>query len=118
MGLSTIEGRGIFAGEDLSKGSLIELAPVIVLNPRDTKIIHKTHLHDYYFSWGDDAKQSAICLGYGSLYNHHANPNANYEMDFDFMTISFYAKRDIITGEEITIDYNAEDSEAQKLWFE
>ncbi len=115
---SQISGRGVFAGEDFAEGSVIELCPVIVLDTEDTKSIHETRLHDYYFSWGTSGDESALCLGFGSLYNHSEKPNARYDMDFEFETISFVALEDIPIGEEITVDYHAHSTSREKLWFD
>ena len=43
------KGRGIYTSIDISAGDIIESAPVIICDSVDTKLIHKTHLHDYYF---------------------------------------------------------------------
>lgn len=107
---SPISGRGVFTAEALANGAAIEIAPVIILSKADKDIIHQTHLHDYYFNWGENGL-AAIALGFGSLYNHAADPNADYYMDFEGRTINFFACRDISAGEEITIDYG------ERLWF-
>ena len=57
-------------------------------------------LDDYYFDWGEEGDYFAICLGYGSLYNHEYEPNAEYGMDFTAQTIDFYAIKDIAPGDE------------------
>lgn len=110
-------GRGIYTAQAIPEGSSIESCPVIVLSPTDTERIHQTHLHDYYFLWGDDG-HSAIALGFGSIYNHAASPNADYEMDIDNHSIDIFATRDIEAGEEITISYNEGGTQRTKLWFE
>ncbi|NJO87478.1 MAG: SET domain-containing protein [Lewinella sp.] len=109
-------GRGVFSSRAIVADTTIELAPVIVLDPDDMEIIHDTHLHDYYFLWGEEG--CAIALGYGSLYNHAKNPNADFYMDFEMRHICFFARRDIRAGEEITISYNDEADERTRLWFE
>lgn len=91
------------------------MSPVILLSAADRKIIHETHLHDYYFLW--DGDQAAIALGFGSLYNHSSAANTEFELDYDFEQIRFKALRDIAAGEEITTDYRVGD-QRMKLWFE
>lgn len=110
-------GNAVFCVEDISTGSLIELCPVIILDPTDTEVIHKTRLHDYYFIWDIEKGSSAIALGFGSLYNHSDQPNAEFEIDRDSKAIRFIAKKDIPSGEEITIDYIASKEEGIELWF-
>ena len=113
-----IKKRCIVCVESISKGELIELSPVIVLNEEDSKVIHKTKLHDYYFVWDIEKKTVAIALGYGSLYNHSERPNAEFELIISDKMIRIYAIEDIPAGEEICLDYiGLKDSEAA-LWFE
>ena len=111
-------GRGVYTSEDIEAGALIELCPVIVLNPKDTGQIHETHLHDYYFIWDIEQKSSAIALGYGSLYNHSSDPNAEYENDYDENVIRFTALKHIPAHHEILIHYNAGGSNEYGIWFD
>lgn len=113
---TTHKGLGVFTIHTIEPNTLIEIAPVIELNEADTEKIHTTHLHDYYFSWGDEQKHSAIALGYVSLYNHSAQPNCYAEFDFENNTISIYSKIEINAGEELFIDYTMGE-ENKTLWF-
>ena len=112
---SPLGGRGVFTGAEIPAGTTIELAPVILLSAEDRKVIHKTHLHDYYFQW--DGDRAAIALGYGSLYNHADEANAEFELDYAFEQIRFVALKDISAGDEIFTNYRTGDPE-MKLWFE
>lgn len=111
------KGRGVFCNETIEANTLIEIAPVIVLNEKDTATIHQTHLHDYYFSWGENQKQSAIALGYVSMYNHAENSNCYYEADFEKNTLKIFTKFNIQKGEELTINYNMDSDSEKNLWF-
>jgi uncharacterized protein len=115
---SPLGGRGVFTGEPLEAGSLIEICPVIVLPEEDLPVIHGTRLHDYYFLWGDDQKKCAIALGNGSLYNHSYEPNARYLLDYEHDTIDFYCIKNIEAGEEITVNYNGEPDVKTPVWFD
>ena len=106
-------GRGVFTSVSIPAGSVVELAPVIVLSAADRHRIHATLLHDYYFSWEEGA---AIALGFGSLYNHSPQPNLDFELDYDFEQIRFTARHAIASGQELLIDYLAGD-ERGELWF-
>lgn len=108
-------GRGVFTAIEVPKGSTIEICPVIVLPAKDYQKIHDSFLHDYYFIWQGE-NETALALGYGSLYNHDNNSNADYEMDFEAQTISIIAQRDIDADEEITIDYT-NGVDRSTLWF-
>jgi len=115
---SDLGGRGILAVADIPKDEIIEVCPVIVIPPQDVLKVHETVLHDYYFTWGDDEKEAAIALGYGSLYNHAIHANAAYEMDFDTNTIDIFACRDIKAGEEVFINYHGSPGARDSLWFD
>ncbi len=115
---SPLSGRGVFTSEPIPAGALIEICPVIVLPEEELPIIHKTHLHDYYFFWGEDEKQCAIALGFGSLYNHAYQANAEYIVDLDENTLDIYAVRNISKGEEITLNYNGLPDDETPVWFD
>ncbi|HMS99165.1 MAG TPA: SET domain-containing protein [Saprospiraceae bacterium] len=110
-------GRGVFTASPIHAGDVIEVCPVIVIPKRELPIIHKTILHDYYFLWGDNLEDCAIALGYGSMYNHELNPNANFILDLENMTIDIEAIQDIAAGEEITLNYHGEPGDESELWF-
>jgi hypothetical protein len=78
------------------------------------KDLEKTALKDYYFAWDD--KSVAIVLGYGALYNHSNNPNADVEYLFEEQRLNFVALRDVRRGEEICFDYRTD--EMPELWFD
>ncbi|MEE9437850.1 MAG: SET domain-containing protein [Saprospiraceae bacterium] len=111
------KGRGVYTTTPYSKGDLIEICHVIIIPKAELPIIHKTVLHDYYFLWGENLQECAIALGYGSLYNHELHPNANFILDIENQTIDIEAIQDIEAGEEITLNYNGEPGNSDKLWF-
>jgi hypothetical protein len=115
---TTKRGRGIFTRDALKKNTVIEVAPVLVLPEKERKWIDKSVLYDYYFLWGEDSRQTAICLGYGSLYNHSYNPNVLYEADYANKTITFITLRYIRAGEELLINYHHDPEEKKPVWFE
>jgi SET domain-containing protein len=113
------KGRGVVAQRPFRAGETIERPPVIVIAAEEAPLIRDTKLAHYYFEWGDDCRQAAIALGYGSLYNHSYTPNARYEFCEDEGCLEFLALGDIEPGEEITINYNnLGPSAAQPLRFE
>ena len=111
------KGRAVFTATDINLGSIIEICPVILLSEVDTERIHNTKLHDYYFQWDAEKKTSAVALGFGSLYNHSENPNADFELVKGDNEIHIFAVRDIAAGEEVLIDYLVGDKDGGKLWF-
>jgi len=113
---SELHGNGVFAITNIQKDEIIESCPIIILNEKDTKEIDKTHLYNYYFSWEDNI--SAISLGYGSIYNHSYEPNAKYEKDSLNKRIIFKSINKIKKGEEITVNYNGDPENRNKVWFD
>lgn len=118
FGPSELHGRGVFAARDIEPGEIIEICPVLVFPRAELVHFRQTILDDYYFDWGDDGAFYAVCLGYGSLYNHEVHSNAEYAMDFAAETIDFYAVQLIKAGDEITVNYNGEPGNTEKVWFE
>lgn len=119
LGPSTLSGagRGVFATAAIQAGELIESCPVIALKDvRDREKLRRTGLINYYFLWGDKRDRPAICLGFGSLYNHSYEPNAAYKKFIEQEQMDFFALKDIQAGEEITVNYNGVPTDTKKLW--
>jgi uncharacterized protein len=114
---SDLGGKGVFTGVPIKKNDLIEICPCIVLKEGEMELLDKTTLYDYYFLWGDDQKQCAIALGFGSLYNHFAPSNADYFMDFEEQILEIYAVEDIEAGEEVCINYHGDPKNTEPTWF-
>ncbi|MDP4011489.1 MAG: SET domain-containing protein [Candidatus Roizmanbacteria bacterium] len=110
-------GRGIFTSKPIKAGEIIEICPVIILPQKDYPLIKQTLLRNYYFMWGTNTV--AICLGYGSLYNHSYTPNATYMKKIKEKTIEFIALRDVKKNEEILVNYNYGNPDDKRvLWIE
>jgi SET domain-containing protein len=112
--ISAVEGkgRGVFSNATIKKGQVFEVAPVVILSRKEEKHIIKTRLAHYYYSWGKRLLWGqCIVLGYGSLYNHSYKPNADYRSDVKNKNMIYFAKKQILPGQEITIDYGV------RLWF-
>lgn len=109
-------GRGVFARERILAGELIEQCPVVSLpDPKDRDRLRKTGLVNYYFLWGEGRTRSALCLGWGSVYNHSFEPNARYEKVMEDSRMDFTALRDIEPGEEIFVNYNGAPDDTRPL---
>ena len=108
--------RGVFAKVPIKKGEVIEVCPVIVLPLKERKALDKSFLFNYYFYWGRK-NQPALALGYGSLYNHSYQPNAEYDQKLKERVIVFKALADIPKNKEITVNYNGEPDDQSLLWF-
>ncbi|ELK45412.1 SET domain-containing protein [Halobacillus sp. ACCC02827] len=108
--------RGMFATRDIAKDELIHEAPVIPYPNSEHVHIEKTRLADYAFEYGEN--HTAFLLGYGMMFNHSYEPNANYKINFEQHTFDFYAYKDIKQGEEVFINYNGFVDEQELLWFD
>lgn len=111
-------GRGVFTRERIPAGTIVEVAPVIVMPGTDREHLDKTLLHDYIFEWGKEKDHCAMALGLIPIYNHSYNSNCEYFMDFEDQTIFVKTVRVIENGEELTINYNGDWNDAKPVWFE
>ena len=77
-------------------------------------ILHVAFRHtvlEHYLFKGR-AGNMLLALGVGSLFNHSQKPNLDYRIDHDQLMIRYFAAREIMPEEELTIFYG------DKLWFE
>ncbi len=112
------KGRGVFTSEDIDSGTLIEIAPVIVMGASERRLLDQTRLHDYIFEWGDKKDRCCMALGYVPVYNHAYNSNCEYEMDFASEQILIRTVKQVKAGEELYINYNGDWNDGKKLWFD
>ena len=112
------KGRGVFTRERIPANTVVELAPVIVMQQADREYLDKTLLHDYIFEWGKGKDKCAMALGLIPIYNHSYKSNCEYFMDFDKEIIQIKTIRPVKKGEEITINYNGNWNDNKKIWFE
>ena len=108
-------GKGVYAGENIKKGEVIEIAPILILQFSDFIDTKWNLLFEYYF-WMDDFV--VLALGYGSLYNHSKTPNSKYDIDRENKTLTITAIKDINKDQEIYFDYSGSSSSKAPLWFE
>ncbi len=118
MRKTELRGRGMFALQDIDLGTIIEVAPVIAMNEADRVLLEQTELTNYIFEWGEDTKQCCMALGYVAIYNHSYESNCEYEMDFGENTITVRTIRNVMKGEELTINYNGDWNSHKKVWFD
>ena len=112
------KGRGVFTSASIPANTIIEIAPVLVLDAKDRTSVEQTILYNYIFEWGPDGTEAAVGLGYVSIYNHAIQYNCKYEMDFDALTISIITIKEILEGAELFINYNPVGEEHSPVWFE
>ncbi len=119
------KGRAVFTHERIPAETVIEIAPVIVMQQSDREHLDKTLLHDYIFEWGKEkdpatghALKCCMALGNVPIYNHSYKSNCEYFMDFEEDTILIKTVRKIEKGEELTVNYNGDWNDAAEIWFE
>lgn len=93
---SKTHGYGVFAGKTIKKGEIIEECYMIITKGGDEI------LEDYYFVAG---RKYAMFLGYGCIYNHSEDANADYTLNLKKRIVVIKAARKIRKGEEIFVSY-------------
>ena len=106
VGNSPIHGQGVFAATNLRAGDVIERCPYLVID--DDDLAEENRLNDYLFTSPDLSTDYLVIMGYGMMYNHSSDPNAEWEIDDDNRFVKFSASKDIAAGEEIFQDYGEE----------
>jgi len=115
---TTLMGRGVFTSENIEPGTVVEVAPVIVLSEKERKLLDQTLLHNYIFEWGNQKDHCCMALGYVPIYNHSYLSNCEYEMNFEQELISIKAVHFIKAGEELFINYNGNWNDNKSVWFD
>lgn len=106
---SPIHGWGVFAKEFINTDEIIEICPIItlpIIKGESTSL-----LIDYRFNFPSGTpewSEQVIALGYGSIYNHSDNPNANWYSNNIGRTFQFFAIKPIQPGDEILVYYGDE----------
>lgn len=103
---SSTHGYGIFAAKTLKKGEIIEECYILITSGGDRK------LEDYYF---DVNGKNAIFTGFGVIYNHSDDPNADYHINAKRKLTTIKAARTIKKGEEIFLSYGDEWFSSRKM---
>ena len=112
------KGRGVFTLKDFRTGDIIEIAPTLRLTPTERKHCAKTIINYYMYPWRS-TRSATIVLGFGSIYNHSFQPNADWKQDFRSRSMVYRALRPIKKGEEITVNYNGEPDDMTPVdWME
>jgi SET domain-containing protein len=119
--ISEGKGKGLFAKKDIRKGSVIDIAHVILIPNKDYKILERTSLSNYCFVWENPKYKTkyknAVAMSICQFMNHSYLPNVRYEYNYKNDTIKFIAIRKIEKGEELTINYNGEVKDKSPTWF-
>ncbi|MBS1512489.1 MAG: SET domain-containing protein-lysine N-methyltransferase [Bacteroidetes bacterium] len=114
---SPLHGRGVFAEKKFTPGAVIETAPVILMHAEDKEQLSATTLFHYYFVVGHAKYPVALGLGYTSLYNHSNKANAVYSISIAKASITIKACKNILPGDEITLNYNGTPDDDAPVYF-
>jgi len=112
------KGKGVFTLKKIPANTVVEIAPVIVMENKDRELLDKTLLHDYIFEWGPKSDKCCMALGWIPMYNHRYQSNCEYFMNFDAATMFIKSVVAIKPGEELSINYNGDWNDAEKAWFD
>ncbi len=109
------KGFGVVATKDIKKGEIISVSPYLVIPYKELKIFNKMSISAYCFACG---KTVALAMDDTSFLNHSYDPNAYCkESCSKDRKMKFVARRNIKRDEEITINYNGNPENKNKLWF-
>ncbi len=112
------KGLGVYALRDFKKGEVLEKAPILLLNTKEREYCENTPLSHYMYPWRS-TRTGAIAFGYGSIYNHSFEPNADWKQNFKEQVMVYTTIRDIKKGEEILVNYNGEPDDTTPIdWFD
>jgi len=112
------KGRGVFALRNFKEGEIVETCPTLQMSPTERKHCAKTILNYYMYPWRS-TRSASVVLGYGSIYNHSFDPNADWKQNFKTKTMVYRAIKPIKKGTEITVNYNGEPDDMTPVdWFE
>lgn len=118
----TARGRGMFAGEDIRQGDLVEASHVMLVHaPWDTIPIE---IRKILYSWkhiGGREAPYALALGFGSLFNSSNPANLTFQASPCNQMLLYTAACDIPKGTELVINYNSDSGGVDSTstwWFE
>jgi SET domain-containing protein len=112
------KGRGVVATQDISNGEIIEYCPIIPISKKEADFLeNESENLKYYYLFQYATNKYCIMLGYGSVYNHSLEPNADVDYDISEPKnyLFFQAIKDIKAGEEIVFDYEFDDNKEDFL---
>ncbi len=102
IGASKVSGRGAFALERITRGTIIERCPALEVNDKDIG----GELLNYVF-YGQEESLRLVVMGNGMLFNHANEPNVAYYREDTRLgpELVLYALRDIEKDEELFYSY-------------
>jgi SET domain-containing protein len=104
--------RGLYADRAIKQNEILAKCELIVLSKSDTEKLQDTELKWFKFCY--DKKRDCLVLGDGELFNgsdEENDPNVGYFLEplENRKVMVFYALRDLKDGEQLFIDYSADE---------
>jgi uncharacterized protein len=123
VGFIENKGRAVFATDHIACGEVIEVCPLIIHSRKESDFIRQeSDKLKFYALELLKARCHVLHLGYGMIYNHSDDPNAEIEYESENgtppCTVLFRALRAILPGEEIVYDYGFDEGKAEFLEIE
>ncbi|MFA6049947.1 MAG: SET domain-containing protein-lysine N-methyltransferase [Candidatus Paceibacterota bacterium] len=114
--IQTPKGRGLAATCNIQSGTIVEVSPTILIPRSAAEALEIAGIDSYPFIWDDF--HLALAMGLGSFFNHSYVPNAEFDLLEETQQIKFSAIKNILQGEEVSINYNGDPKDQSLLWFE
>lgn len=92
-------GHGVFAKEPVPKDKFVEIAPVVVFDPKE---LAGGELANYAIAWRE---KMAVGLGWTMLYNHGERNNCEFSANHHDGLLAIITVREIAAGEQLTVNY-------------
>lgn len=113
--MSPVDGRGVVATDNISKGEIVERCPLIPLMNR-SRYQNEPSVWKYCFPKPlcecSECKNHGFMFfmiaGHGMIYNHQDKNNADMSFYFNNLYVDIIANKDIKSGEEIFVNYGEE----------
>lgn len=92
-------GHGVFAREPIPKDAFVEIAPVVVFDPKE---LTGGELANYTMAWRG---KLAVGLGWTMVYNHSDRNNCEFSVNHHDGLMAIMAVKEIEPGEQLTVNY-------------
>ena len=127
-----LSGKGLFAMRDFKKGEIVDISPVLLLRKHDVQSISNESVLMNYCITAPGLDIVLLPLGFSTAINHNTEYLSNLVLEwyqwpsdtngktkdsnidelinseFSPLDVSFRAKRDVLYGEELTLNYGVE----------
>ena len=101
------KGWGVFCKRAIPKGTVFHDCPYFLIPREEQHLVLQTVVARYHYDMPKDC--SAVCLGFGSLFNHASKgANITWRKSHKKKIFSFFALKNIPAETELVSDYGWE----------